>query len=118
MLEIINEEEVIDTSTNLIWKRNPEPRLYTWYELMSANFGEWKVPSIKELLTIVDYEKVNPACINESFSFNDNSYSFWCSSSCVHSKYSAWSVNFVFGYVESNLKKYTCSVRLVRSKYD
>lgn len=115
MIELINEEEVLDTTTGLVWKRSPENKLYTWNKLMSINFGEWRVPNIAELISIVDYSEYNPASF-EPFIFRKEKHIFWTSLSYSGDKEFAWIVHFLNGYVSYIDKNNVYQVRLVKSK--
>jgi hypothetical protein len=114
MFKLINEEEVLDTSTKLVWRRSPEPQLYTWMELAEEDFGIWRVPDIGELFTLVDHHKTSPAA-NELFNFESKEWCIWSASSYAGHPYSAWCVDFSVGSTFHRYKRNNSAVRLVRN---
>ena len=113
----ISEQEVIDHQTGLIWRKAPEPGSFTFHEAQThaqktaqqTNLP-WRVPTIDELLGLVDHSLSNPAT-----SFPDTpSVVFWSFSPYVGSTNYAWFVNFYYGYVYINVRYSTYAVRLVR----
>ena len=83
-------------------------------ELSLAGFSDWRVPSIKELQSIVDIKKYKPA-IKSGFKYTALG-DYW--SSTPHARYSdsAWDVNFEKGYTGYDNKKDKYFVRCVRDK--
>jgi hypothetical protein len=63
----------MDMGTGLSWQRQLDPELRSHAEALSycssltAAGGSWRLPSVKELLTIVDETRVNPASDPEVF---------------------------------------------------
>jgi hypothetical protein len=71
--------EVMDTKTGLVWRRCAEgmvwnseaetcdgsPTQFTWTKSLAHakdnRAGGWRIPNLKELLSIVDYKKFNPS---------------------------------------------------------
>ena len=84
---------VTDTKTNLIWKKCSEGSsdnncttgsdvTYTWQEALNLSNNSndtWRLPNIKELRSLVAYDRHNPA-INTSIFPNTPSEFFWSSS--------------------------------------
>jgi len=61
-------EIITDTKTGLMWQKETAPRTYTWQEaveycknLTLAGYDDWRLPTIEELFSIVDYERFRPA---------------------------------------------------------
>ena len=82
---------------DLEWQADVPDRSFTWQEAKdyAASLGDgWRLPTIKELLTLVDYEKHEPAC---SVFPDCPSEWFWSSSACAGSTTFAWSVYFYSG---------------------
>jgi hypothetical protein len=54
-------DTVFDTKTRLTWQRNPMPPGGTpnCFSLMLDGPASWRIPSMKELLTLVDYSKTS-----------------------------------------------------------
>ena len=73
-------------------------------------YSDFRLPTIQELLTLVDYSKRNPAS-----TFGIASRSYWSSTISVSSTLSAWYVDFYFGYTSYNKviarNMYVCCVR-------
>lgn len=71
----LNEGEALDTKTGLIWSRcvhgqgwseetrtcEGQTRLLNWKVAMEAATGDWRVPNIKELGSIVEHACANPS---------------------------------------------------------
>ena len=73
-------------------------------------FSDWRVPTIEELLTLVDYEDKDNACVIKDCKLS----AFWSSSAYVSDSFYAWYVIFKYGYSRSNSKSYNYYVRCVR----
>lgn len=84
--------------------------------LNSDNFGgfsDWRLPTIEELLSIVDYERYDPSI--DTFYFpNTKSYYYWSSITNVRFETYAWRVNFEDGEDDFHKKSYSRYVRAVR----
>ena len=117
-----HESVAIDTATGLMWQRfslgqsfengrvtgdaqkfNFDESLKAASEYEHLGFKDWRVPTIKELLSIVDYDRFNPIIDTDVF-LETVPYHYW-SSSPVHSSNSyAWVVDFYSGNSNWNLK--------------
>ena len=127
---------VRDNVTGLVWENktvdggiNDKGNKYTWQEahgfieqLNSANFGghsDWRLPTIKELSTIVDSEVFRPA-INMSYfpNIGGSNYTYlpyWSSTPTAYASNEAWDVSFPDGSVRGgSTKSYDHFVRAVR----
>jgi uncharacterized protein DUF1566 len=116
----VDGETVRDESTGLVWTQaNVAAKQLTWKEAEEACAklelagGGWRLPTIKELLTLVDYERSEPA-IDPAFSCESSWY--WTSTPYASSpgEY-AWSVNFGYGYSYWGSRSNGGFVRAVRA---
>ncbi len=80
--------------------------------LVLDNYTNWRLPTLKELLTIVDYTRYEPS-INSIFK-NTYPANYWTSTSNIHSPYYAWFVYFYSGYTNYYGKDNLSFVRCVR----
>jgi hypothetical protein len=134
---------VTHTSTNLTWKRcaegqtwtgstcTGEARAYTYEQAKAlsgttfADESDWRVPTVDELVTLVDYSIASPGpTINSSiFPATSNSF-FWSGSPYASYSGYAWDVSFHDGgvaydyrsvtYGNIGNRSYPFAVRLVR----
>ena len=106
-------QEFYDTGTGLSWAVEAESIQYTYDEAMNADWGDgWRLPTIKELCSIIDYNRYQPA-IKDGLNCSEDCW-FWSASPYVGYPTSAWSVNFYVGYVYDDLRFNTNYVRLVK----
>jgi len=110
------EGTITDTETNLVWQKNHAGPM-SWQDAMDyasklelAGYDDWRLPTIKELLTLVDYDKYIPA----SAFPNIPTEWFWSSSSYAPNSVYAWAVNFSYGGVYVDAKNRDYYVRCVR----
>lgn len=107
-----------DNLTGLEWAKNP---VYvfgygfsgkaTWNNaidfcnnLVYAGRSDWRLPSRKELMSLVDYAHSSPILPSgHPFAYVENSY-YWSSTSCASSTGSAWTVGMGSGAVLGNAK--------------
>jgi hypothetical protein len=98
---------VYDAKTRLTWQRTVRSTvLYTWANAKTycagagASLGGsgWRLPTVKELRTIIDYSQVNPSIDSTAFPSTPATL-FWSSSPYVGSPSGAWGVAFDYGYV-------------------
>jgi hypothetical protein len=108
---------VFDTKTKLTWQRDFGPST-NWAQATSdcANRGSgWRLPSVKELQTLVDESQKNPASDKITFMYPTyaectQACGFWTSSPSTPN---AWSVDFLYGYTVNTTA--SNDVRCVRS---
>lgn len=97
---------VTDTETGLIWQKTYESgktwkqALYYCENLTYAGYNDWRLPNRNELLSLVNFEKYEPA---SDFPDMHGQY-FWSSSTNVNDTSRAWRVDFDNGYVGSYFK--------------
>ena len=112
---------VRDTETGLIWTANNigdgrlehAPAMQACAALTLGEQSDWRLPTIKELLTLVNYERVDPAIDIEAFPTCKPNY-YWSSSPCAGDSGVAWDVSFGNGSSSVGSRYYDGFVRAVR----
>jgi hypothetical protein len=110
---------VYDTKTKLTWQQAVAPGTYTWAGAKTYCAGlnlvgtGWRLPTIKELQTIVDDSQANPAIDQTAFPSTPADW-FWSSSPLAGSSSVAWGVYFNSGDTDYGDVSYTNYVRCVR----
>ena len=126
---ISNEGTVRDTATGLMWQQTLSRIPLTWKEAVKycaestlAGFTDWRLPTIHELFSIVDFTSENVNFIDQNY-FDvpeiDRIGHHW-SSTVYYIAYggktdSAWYVSFFSGGVFYRDKTNVCYARAVRS---
>ncbi len=112
---------VKDPKTNLIWEdtqhtteekvTHKEAKAYC-DALKMGSFENWRIPTLSELLSIVDYTRYDPAILKE-FKHVDTDTLYWSSSPYAgHADY-FWGVEFEDGATEDAAQTYNRFVRCV-----
>ena len=108
---------ITDTATGLMWQKETAGS-YDWQDAMNycwdldlAGHTDWRLPTVRELFSIVDYGRKTPA-IDPVFGTMPAWY--WSFSTGVNGSSQAWSVDFGFGFVGRNWKTDDHYVRAVR----
>jgi hypothetical protein len=121
---------VTHTVTGLMWQRcsmgqawngsgcSGEAGEYTFEQAqgLTSSLGghaDWRLPSLWELMTIVDYDESNPAINGEVFPDTLSSL-FWSGSPFANLSEVAWYVHFRHGNANGSSRDDARSVRLVR----
>ncbi|GBC63295.1 hypothetical protein DENIS_4289 [Desulfonema ishimotonii] len=119
-LIINNDGTVTDSQTGLMWQQATQDNAMTWQNSFSwcdnlqlAGYDDWRLPDIKELRSIVDYNRYNPSVDIEYF-FDTVSSSYWSASTCAGYTGGAWSLDFNYGHDSNYYKPHTTYVRSVR----
>lgn len=94
---------VSDSATRLSWQQSSAGMMYTWDDAarycatLDLHGMGWRMPSVKELQTLVDETMAMPAI--DSVSFPDTSpENYWSSSQVVSFSNDAWVVSLAYGY--------------------
>lgn len=111
---------IIDKETNLVWQKEDDGVTRTWEEAKEycennkAKLpGEgWRTPTVKELISIVDYDKHDPA-IYPVFTKTRSSY-YWSDTAHADGAVCAWFVFFGNGVVNYGSRGDHFFVRAVR----
>ena len=129
---------VLDHITGLMWQDDSETTTVTkpWLTATSYNAGnyfdtsgdtattycanltlggysDWRLPTLKELLFIVDNSKSNPS-INSQFQNTMQVDYYWSSTTRASDTSKAWTVIFAIGNAKHNLKTWNLFMRCVR----
>jgi hypothetical protein len=126
-------DEITDTATGLIWRRclegqswngsaclnsaatlNWDGGLMQATSLANQTGLPWRVPNVKELASVVDLDRSNPALDTTIFPNTPASFWMW-SSTPVAGGMAAWGVEFGHGAVGNSGSEHVGVVRLVRS---
>lgn len=114
-------EVTFDSGTSLMWQDNRDVKKseYTLEQareycakLTLGEYSDFRVPTLRELQTIVDYRNHNPAMLNGfKYSVSDD---FWSSTPYVYSPGSFWVVDFKKGSSEIRSERYSKNIRCVQ----
>ncbi|WP_433936248.1 DUF1566 domain-containing protein [Sorangium cellulosum] len=109
---VLSAGEVMDKYTGLIWQQGYSPTTMSWAdaasycETLGLNDHAWRLPSIRELATLVDEAQVAPS-INRAM-FPDTQYGarsndwYWGSHEAARNAPAAWALNFDDGFTGFN----------------
>lgn len=106
----------IDTASKLEWEIDCLDKPLSWdhameYEEKSDN--GWRLPTVKELISIVDYDVFHPA-INQTRFPGTKPMRYWsCDTYAINNVY-AWYVTFFDGSLDFEYKYKKAYLRLVR----
>ena len=122
---------VTDNLTGLIWLKNANCfGERTWQQaiddcnnlsagwcglLDGSSSGDWRLPNVRELHSIIDYGKFDPALPSEHLFTNVQSTYYWSSTTHPSSPHGAWAITLEDGYLGDDLKTYTRHVLPVRA---
>lgn len=118
-----NNGTITDTTTGLMWQQDT-PNVMTWEQALSyceslnlGGYTDWRLPTKKELRSLVDYNYVAPA-INPTFFPATPLDFFWSSTSHAYTSHYnadyAFFVDFLSGFDEAFYKQGSIHVRAVR----
>lgn len=111
-----------DPKTDLMWEDTPhvreakirQPRAKVYCnELKLGGFEDWRLPTIHELLTIIDYTRISPAILR-AFSYVEDESFYWTKTHVADEDDAFWGVNFKRGYSSKASEYYDRYVRCVR----
>lgn len=124
------DDTVTDNCTGLEWQRFTADRdgdgqitsadlFHSWCEALDycfnlsfAGHGDWRLPSVRELESIVDYGRFNPSIDPD---FGAESATYWSSTSCANDPHNAWLIFFGDGDGNQFSKNSGSHVRAVRN---
>ena len=111
---------VTDSVAGLQWQDDAIGESMEWREAINhceddvslGGHGDWRLPNVNELKSIIDRSRYNPAIVS---AFEHTSSSRYWSSTTNEGRHEyAWYVSFYSGYVSSNGKGNNRYVRCVR----
>ncbi|MGD9971587.1 MAG: DUF1566 domain-containing protein [Desulfatirhabdiaceae bacterium] len=110
---------VTDTKTGLTWQQTAVSGK-TWAEALTycenltlGGQTDWRLPGIKELRSLIDTSRHDPAINSTHFPDAAASW-YWSGTTCASHPQDAWVVNFYFGDVDGFVKTDGIFVRAVR----
>jgi hypothetical protein len=121
---------ISDKVSNLMWQRQDDDTERYWEEakrycsgLTLAGHTDWRMPTLRELLTIVDKNKTNPA-INTKYFPVGVSHAYpntvdsrcWTSTPKARQTYEMYYVNFYDGHHMESWRSASRRVRCVRAQ--
>ncbi len=114
---------VYDTKTKLTWQQSFSSSTMAWADAKTycANIGStlggtgWRLPTVKELATLIDNTLATGPLIDTTAFPNTPSTWFWSSTQQVGSTTIAWLVAFANGSVNVSYKTSAIQVRCVRN---
>ena len=127
---ISNQGIVIDNNTGLEWQQTPPNNTYYWNDaktycdsLFYGGYSDWRLPSMKELMSIIDYGRLNPAIDTTYFpqTTNDEYFEFWADFRYLFDSggYSVEGVDFNSGHsFSASAENWKFYVRCVRGESD
>ncbi|MCB4742772.1 MAG: DUF1566 domain-containing protein [Sulfurovum sp.] len=114
---------VRDTRTGLMWEdtshtketkiTHPRAKAYC-HQLKLGNFSNWRLPTIKELLSIVDYNRIEPATLKVFDYIKEDSF-YWTSTPVAKEDDEFWGINFKHGESSRASEYYDRYVRCTRN---
>jgi len=113
---------VKDTSTNLLWedtthvketKVNFTQAKSYCEDLELGKYKDWRLPTLQELLSIVNYKRYKPAIL-KGFSYTNIDTLYWSSTPYIKEADEYWGVSFKDGSSSNAAINYDRFVRCVR----
>lgn len=117
---IVTDFTVVDTRTGLVWERQGPAAAQTsanaesYCQNSTLENAQWRLPTMKELQTLVDESQSSPAIDLVAFPVTPAG-EFWTSSTVASFSILNWTINFVDGDTSFGSGNKTAYVRCVRS---
>ena len=111
---------ILDKTTSLLWQDAPENKglSVTYFEAMDycsklevKQYKDFRLPTLYELQSIIDYKKYKPAVI-EGFRHVDNE-TYWSSTPFANDSSEVWTINFKKGERSVKGRHYSRNFRCV-----
>jgi hypothetical protein len=111
---VLNGEGVLDSSTRLVWEREPSPFHGTWMEAgpycaekRIGGASGWRVPTVDELKSLIEPEQHDPALPRGHPFQNIKSAIYWTATPSERDDIVAWHVSFLSGEAATDQKSQT-----------
>jgi len=110
---VMGGEAVLDKETGLVWEQSPDTTTRTWTSAIAYCYNKiiggrkgWRLPTVEELVSLVDPSRTNPALPSgyESYFSSVQSVYYWSSTTYAADTSDAWGVAFSIGYVGTHAK--------------
>jgi hypothetical protein len=105
---------VMDTVTGLNWQQQAQKRTFTYSDAelycKNLNLGDvgshWRMPTVKELSTLVDYDVSMGSLMMDPTAFSgETSDSYWSSTALAGNANGLWAINFAIGMlIDDNIQ--------------
>lgn len=112
-----------NNSTNLLWqiKDDGQKRRYSEAksycdDLVIGSYSNWRLPSVQDLKSILNYTSSNPAT-NKKIFLNTKSFAYWTETTTYGYKGHKWEVDFAYGNIFSEYTSNQLFVRCVSGNY-
>jgi hypothetical protein len=107
VLSNFNSQAVLDRETGLVWEKSPSTATYSWgtasvicVELALGGRAGWRLPTIQELLSLLDRSVPFPGpTLPSGHPFTVQSSGYWSATTFANDAGSAWFVNVGNGFV-------------------
>jgi hypothetical protein len=99
----LGDGSVLDTATGLAWESASGTQTYTWQaalarceSLTTGGHGDWRLPNIRELASLIDYSRHMPA-VDPRFAVSAAYMAYWSSSAYLGWGSTAAIINTYYG---------------------
>ncbi|HMK49858.1 MAG TPA: DUF1566 domain-containing protein [Thermodesulfovibrionales bacterium] len=114
---------VTDNLTGLLWQQEDDGLARSWDQAMQycvslslGGYSGWRLPSKRELHSIVNYGIATPGPTINNIFINTKANYYWSSTQQAYDPATAWAVSFYAGYVFYNSRNLNYYVRCVRGE--
>ena len=113
---------VTDNTTGLMWQQGTARNYMTWENALSycenlnlAGYTNWRMPTIKELISLVNFSNASSGpMINQTYFPNTAATIYWTSTTKANASDTAWDMDFSDGINNDCYKTSETYVRAVR----
>lgn len=112
---------VTDNGTGLMWQQQDDGTKRSWSDALTyceglshANYSDWRLPDIKELVSVTKDSEGNIAAIDATYFWGTKAQNYWSSTLKAGYTVNAWAVPFEHGGVYDDLGVNPAYVRCAR----